>query len=200
MLVRMKLLVEGGSVVGAEFMSPERLSRRGRVEPAAVAAALSLSATDIRADAHGPEVVSVGLPFLIVELASPEALGRARPERQAFDEVLPRDGATSVYCYTRVGPQGTPGTEAGIRARMFTPRMTEDPATGSATAAVTALLGELVGKDGEFAMRFLQGVEMGRPSLLLARAESERGRNVRSHVGGHCVRVMEGWLVDGDGP
>ncbi len=199
-LVRMKLLVEGDLVVGAEFMSPERLSRRGQAAPAAVAAALSLAETDVRVDSHGPEVVSVGLPFLVVELASSEALKRARPERPAFDKVLPRDGATSIYSYVLEGSAGTQGAQAGIRARMFTPRMTEDPATGSATAAVTALLGELVGEDGEFAMRFLQGVEMGRPSLLLARAESEQGRNVRSHVGGHCVCVMDGWLGQGGGP
>ena len=199
-LVRMQLIVSGGSVAGAEFRSPETLSRRGQAAPAAVAAALSLAGTDIRVDAHGPEVVSVGLPFLVVELASTEALRRARPERQAFDEVLPLDGATAVYCYVREDVSGARGTHAGIRARMFTPRLTEDPATGSATAALTALLGELVGRDGEFAMRFLQGVEMGRPSLLLARAERESGRNVSSHVGGHCVRVMGGWLGNGGGP
>ena len=82
--------------------------------------------------------------------------------------------------------------EAGtdLQARMFTPRMTEDPATGSATAAAAALLAEI--KEGaDLRLRVGQGVDMGRPSLLLARAGRQDGAMI-AYVGGRCVTAMEG--------
>ena len=74
---------------------------------------------------------------------------------------------------------------------MFTPRMTEDPATGSATVAVAALLSDLAGSD--LSLRISQGVDMGRPSLLLARVTRDSG-TPKAYVGGHCITVAEGLL------
>jgi len=76
---------------------------------------------------------------------------------------------------------------------MFTPRMTEDPATGSATAATAALLAEFPNvADGEFVLSFGQGVDMGRPSLLNARILKHAGTATAVHVGGKCINVMQG--------
>src|SRR6266700_3600628 len=47
---------------------------------AQVAACLSLTAADIKSDRHPPQIVSVGLPFLVVEVASREALRQAKPD------------------------------------------------------------------------------------------------------------------------
>ena len=192
-LVPVDLLREGGAVVGAELTAPEPLSQRAEVAPDRAAACLSLAPGEVRTDAHPPQVVSVGLPFLVVELASRDALRRVKPDRVAYDGLLPLDGATAVYAYTREA--GTDAADAGtdLQARMFTPRMTEDSATGSATAAVTALLAELQG-EAELRLRVGQGFDMGRPSLLLARAERCRGA-ATAFVGGRCVAVMEGSLL-----
>lgn len=100
-LVPVALLQQDGEVIGAELLAPEPFSRRAQVAQEKAAACLSLSADDIRTDRHQPQVVSVGLPFLVVELASRDALRRAAPNREAFAEVLPLDGARSVYAYTR---------------------------------------------------------------------------------------------------
>ena len=189
-LVPADLLREAGVVIGAELTAPEPLSRRSQVAPDRVAACLSLAAGDVRTDAHAPQVVSVGLPFLVVELASRDALRRAKPDRAAYDDVLPLDGATAVYAYTREVSTVAPETGTDLQARMFTPRMTEDPATGSATAAVTALLAELRGAT-DFRLRVGQGTDMGRPSLLLARA-GQQGSAMIAYVGGRCVAAMEG--------
>src|SRR3546814_12082704 len=80
-LVPVSLLLEGETIAGAELIAPEPLSRHAQVTPERVAACICLSADDIRTDRHLPQVVSVGLPFLVVELASREALPRARPDR-----------------------------------------------------------------------------------------------------------------------
>jgi len=194
-LVPVTLMQENRVVIGAELLAPEPLSRRAQITRESAAACLSLTAEDIRIDEHEPQVLSVGLPFLVVELASRDALRRATPNRSAHDQVLPLDGARSVYAYTR-GTAEQP-SEAGpdIHARMFTPRMTEDPATGSATAATAALLAEISDTpDGELILRFAQGVDMGRSSLLVARVLKRAGTAGSVYVGGRCVKVIQGSL------
>ena len=65
--------------------------------------------------------------------------------------------------------------------------------TGSATAAAAALLADLSSqRDGELKLRVGQGVDMGRPSLLLTRVRKENGAVASAHVGGACVQMMEG--------
>lgn len=71
--------------------------------------------------------------------------------------------------------------------------MTEDPATGSATAAVTALLASLNAKT-TLSLRVRQGVDMGRASLLLAEYDASQGTPV-VRVGGSSVITMEGTLT-----
>lgn len=189
-LVPVELLRDCTVVVGAELTAPEPLSCRAEVTSKRAAACLSLPASDVRTDAHPPVVVSVGMPFLVVELATRAALRRAQADHAAYDALFPLDGAYSVYAYTR--NVGTEVPEAGtdLQARMFTRRMTEDPATGSATSAMVALLAELGGA-AELRLRVGQGTDMGRPSLMLARARQEGG-GVTAFVGGRCVEVMAG--------
>jgi trans-2,3-dihydro-3-hydroxyanthranilate isomerase len=71
--------------------------------------------------------------------------------------------------------------------------LSEDPATGSATVAAAALLGDLSSeRDGELKLRIGQGFDMGRPSLLQTRVRKEKGVTASAHVGGACVQMMEG--------
>ncbi len=76
---------------------------------------------------------------------------------------------------------------------MFTPRMTEDPATGSAAAATGALLAAVDG-GGDLQLRVGQGFDMGRPSLLAVRVEARQGAT-RVYVGGRCAAAMQGSLL-----
>jgi trans-2,3-dihydro-3-hydroxyanthranilate isomerase len=188
-LVQIDLMHEGGAVVGAELLAPLPLARGGKVDAARAAVCVGLSADDVRIDGHAPQVISVGLPFLVFELASRDALRRARPDRRAYDDVLPLDGATSIYVYTRDSDLDRKAEAFDLQSRMFTRRMAEDPATGSATAALTALLAELRGVD--LRLRVLQGEDMGRPSTLLTRAVHD-GQRTRAYVGGRCAAMFEG--------
>jgi trans-2,3-dihydro-3-hydroxyanthranilate isomerase len=134
------------------------------------------------------------MAFLVAEVASRDALRRAKPEPVSFSRVLSSDGAVGVYIYTRdVPPAEKP---CDLQARMFFPGssgLIEDPATGSATVAAAALLANLSGeRDGELKLRVGQGVDMGRPSLLLTRVRKENGSVASAHVGGACVQMMEG--------
>ena len=193
-LVPVEILTEEGRVVGAELTAPQPLSKLTMVSAEQAAACASLSAADIRTDRHQPGIFSVGLPFLIAELTSREALRRARPDASAFARTLPCDGSDAIYLYTRdVPPAELP---CDLQARMFLPGtsgLTEDPATGSATAAAAALLADLASeRDGELKLRVGQGFDMGRPSLLLTRVRKANGVIMSTHVGGGCVQMMEG--------
>ena len=195
-LVPVAILNEGGRVTGAELTAPRPLKRTSAVSAEQAAACLSLSATDVKTDRHPPHIISVGLPFLAVEIASREALKRARPNGEAFARSFPLDESDAVYFYTRdVPPSESP---IDLQARMFHPGasgLSEDPATGSATAAAAALLADLDGaKDGELKLRIGQGFDMGRPSILLTRVMKENGAVKSAHVGGGCVLMMEGTI------
>ncbi|MBR1164658.1 PhzF family phenazine biosynthesis protein [Bradyrhizobium elkanii] len=195
-LVPVEILSDGGNVVGAELTAPQALQRTNEVSAAAAAACLSLTAADVKTDRHAPQVVSVGLPFLVVEIASREALRRARPDAAAFARTLAEIGRDVVYFYTSDVPASEQPLD--LQARMFHPGasgLSEDPATGSATAACAALLADIDPiSDGELRLRIGQGVDMGRPSLLLTRVRKQAGAITSVHVGGGCVKMMEGTL------
>jgi len=192
-LVPVEILMEGSGAVGAELTAPQPLEKLTQVSAAQAAACLSLTAADIKSDRHPPQIVSVGLPFLVVEVASREALRQAKPDAAAFAKTFPCDGSDAVYFYTSDVP---PAEACDLQARMFHPGssgLSEDPATGSATAAAAALLADLANqREGELQLRIGQGVDMGRPSLLLTRVVKQGGAVVSAHVGGRCVQMMEG--------
>ena len=195
-LVPVEILTAQGNVVGAEFAAPQPLKKGATVDAKEAAAILSLSASDIKTDRHPPQIASVGLPFLIVEIASREAVKRAKPDAAAFWKTFPAVGTDAVYFYTRDVPAAEQPLD--LQARMFHPGaagLSEDPATGSATGAAAAYLAELDAvRDGEVAMRIGQGFDMGRPSLLLTRVIKKNAAIVSTHVGGNCVQMMEGTL------
>jgi trans-2,3-dihydro-3-hydroxyanthranilate isomerase len=201
-LVPVEILKQDGKVVGAELTAPQPLKRLTQISVAKAAACISLDAADIKTDRHTPHIISVGLPFLAVEVASREALRRARPNAEGFAHTFPLDGCDAVYFYTRDVPADE--SPCDLQARMFHPGssgLSEDPATGSATAAAAALLAELDPvRDGEVKLRIGQGFDIGRPSLLLTRVRKANGAVASAHVGGACAPMMEGtFSLSGEG-
>ncbi len=182
-------VVEREGRIWCELRAPEPLSLGRTVSAEAVARAVSLSPGDIVTRTHPPQSASVGLPFLVAEVADLSALGRARANPQGVDALLTEGVPPDVHLYTqRAG-------EVDIRARMFAPLdgVPEDPATGSANCALAGLLGHFDdAADRDFRWRIAQGVEMGRPSLLEVRAEKRRGVVQNTWVGGTCVMVSRG--------
>ena len=192
-LVRISLARSEQGIDGAELLAPQPLSLGSKVPVESVARALRLNVSDIEVSEHVPQVASVGAPFLIAQLVNRDALRRIVPDANEYAALLPLDGAKSIYAYTTDTASDTVDSPTDIQARMFTGRMTEDPATGSATVAATALRASLRG-DGTLRLRVGQGVDMGRASLLLARAE-HRSDGIWAHVAGQAVVVMEGSLL-----
>lgn len=183
-----------GGRIRCELAAPETLTLSEPASAELIAAALSLEPEDIVTETHLPQAASVGLPFIMAELPDADTLARARINAEMFDVLVEQGLPPDIHMYVREGG------EYDIRARMFAPLdgVPEDPATGSANCALSALLAHYAPEDsGDYRWRILQGAEMGRPSVLEARAEKRDGRVTGSWIGGETVAFAEGWLEIG---
>jgi trans-2,3-dihydro-3-hydroxyanthranilate isomerase len=193
-LVPLRLDRIGDKVVGASLTAPKSLSTREAPSAAAVAAALSLDESEVVTSSHPPINATVGLEFMFVEVRDVAALARARSHLPAFDLIRASHRVESVHLYVK-----WPSDDgARIQARNLSPYdgIGEDPATGSATATLTALLAQLdLRPDCDFHLEARQGIEMGRPSLLHGYAEMRRGKLAPPRISGKCVSVMQGTLM-----
>jgi trans-2,3-dihydro-3-hydroxyanthranilate isomerase len=188
-LVSVTIHESGGKVASCELTAPQSLSFGKTLPVELVAAAISIDSKEIVTKTHGPQVASVGLPFIMVELRDRSVLERARISMSGFEALAAQDVMPDVFLYTR----GTDGFD--IRARMFAPLsgVPEDPATGSANCALAGLLAHYSQHpNGSFSWRIAQGVEMGRPSTLIARAEKRDGVVQTTRIGGASILVSEG--------
>ena len=182
---------EGDRPTGAVMIQPLPAFGPRLDDPGRTAAMLGLDASDI-VPGLPLEVVSCGVPYLIVPLASLAAVQRARLRPDLWQELLGDFASRHVYLFSRE----TLGNDATIHARMFAPAagVPEDPATGSASGPVGCYLvrhGLLAG-GVRVPIVCEQGYEIGRPSRIevAISGEGERIREVR--VGGGCVLVGEG--------
>jgi trans-2,3-dihydro-3-hydroxyanthranilate isomerase len=193
-LVRVHVLRAGNTISGARISAPRALSIDIGIPVEVIAACAGLTEHDIATNAHDPLVASVGTPFVLAEVASVAALSRANPDvgafraaAQQFPEVASR---FSLLLYA-----WRDGGAMRLATRMFAPLggIMEDPATGSANAALAALLTSLApGESGDLTYEILQGVEMGRPSQIIASARKTAEGPVLATVEGSCVPVMRG--------
>jgi trans-2,3-dihydro-3-hydroxyanthranilate isomerase len=117
-----------------------------------------------------------------VELESSEAVSGLNPDFTALAEL----GEVGANCFA--------GRGADWKTRMFAPGagVFEDPATGSAAGPLAIHLA----RHGRIAfgqeIEIHQGAELGRPSILYARAQGSEEKIDRVEVGGSAVIVAEG--------
>jgi trans-2,3-dihydro-3-hydroxyanthranilate isomerase len=161
------------------------------LEAGKVARLAGLQADDLD-PALPPQVVSTGTAFAIVPLKSVEALSRLKVNHEETTPWLRERGARWFYVLAPESVQDENGAKCW-RARMQFYNG-EDPATGSAAGcAISHLVGRGAVAGGE-TIRLSQGVEMGRPSLLLLSARRIDGRVTDVRVGGSTVLVAKGRL------
>lgn len=168
--------------------APQPLSLGPEMPADLLAGCVGIAVGEVVVTAHRPVMASVGNSFVVAEV-TPEALTRAVPDIARFRE--------AVTTYTALGPRRLPlylyaHDGSRLRARMFSPLSgtVEDAATGSAATPLAALLLSL-GGEKEQRYDIVQGVEMGRPSLLNASARRAPD-GIRASVGGGCVPVLKG--------
>ena len=184
-------IIKNDSNIWCELKAPEELSIGKTIPVDLVASALSLSPENIVTNTHQPQVASVGLPFIMVELKNRNALESTRINLNAFEDIYDKGIMPDIHVYTIAND------EFDIRSRMFGPMdgVPEDPATGSANCALAAMLTYYKEElDGEFNYHISQGIEMDRPSVLDARAMKQSGNVTGAWIAGNCVMVSEGYI------
>ncbi len=135
-----------------------------------------------------PVVASCGLPFHLIELADKDALACVQILPAIWSETVATSGAEQVYLYV---VEQHKETKTLIRSRMFSMEHTlcEDPATGSAAAALTGYLASL--RSDDLQCKIHQGAEMGRPSVIYTAANGSIKPGF-VQVGGNAVVLGKG--------
>lgn len=188
-LVLIKVELDEDANIVCELKAPQEVSFGTKVPVGWIAHALSVSVDDFVTTTHKPKVASVGLPFVMAELRDRHALERIKSNVAGFEQISQLGIMPDIHVYVRSND------EFDIRARMFAPfdGVPEDPATGSANCALVGLLASVdPAGTGIYSWRIGQGIEMGRPSTLHARAAKQDGQVIGTWIGGRCVMVSKG--------
>jgi trans-2,3-dihydro-3-hydroxyanthranilate isomerase len=159
-----------------------------------LAVALGLDPADVLDDERDrPVSLSCGTPYLYVPLSSIDAVRRARINWEWWPKTLNTPWTEAVFLFSHQ----TGSKDATVHARMFSPTfgINEDPATGSAAAALAGYLARRDGlTSGSARWVIEQGVEMGRPSRMEVEADAANGALTAVRVAGTSVIMTEGHL------
>ncbi|HXG70962.1 MAG TPA: PhzF family phenazine biosynthesis protein, partial [Gemmatimonadaceae bacterium] len=140
------------------------------------------------------QVVSCGVPFLLVPLRTRALVDAVSVDRRALARCLAGAGLPELPAFFFATEDG--GGDATVYSRMLAPGfgIPEDPATGGASGPLGSYLLHHGVVDHEMAraMVSLQGVAMGRPSRIHISIESTGASITRVRVGGQSVMVGRG--------
>jgi len=179
-------------------MSQPKPQFLGRIEAVKdlfeLARSLGLPKNQITELAFPVEVVSTGLPVMIVPVRSLTAVRAIVPDVTAIKDLCERYGANGIMVFTTV----TVEARSTVHTRVFAPPIgvMEDPATGSASGALGAYLVQNGVVDVAPTTEIIaeQGYELDRPSRILVQVESDDDVIQDVKVGGQAVMVVEGTL------
>ena len=160
-----------------------------------VAAALGLDEDAIAITGLPCEIISTGLPIHVVPVDSLETMRGINLRRREADAIARDLGFGDMFVFTCE----TEAPDATVHCRMFAPHfgIPEDAASGAATGALVAYLlkHRLVKPEPRVRIVSEQGLEMGRPSRIVAEADVVDGQARSIAVGGHCVEVGSGRII-----
>lgn len=135
-----------------------------------------------------PQMVSTGLPDIMMPVVSLEDLDAIAPDFPALSKLSEKYEVVGVHAFT------TDGDDATCHARNFAPLydIDEEAATGTSNGALT-YYGYLNGfvKSGDDC-KFIQGEKMQRPSVILSHLEADSQGSCKIQVGGSGVMLAEG--------
>jgi trans-2,3-dihydro-3-hydroxyanthranilate isomerase len=115
-------------------------------------------------------------------------------DKAAWADGVAGGWSSALYCFASDVRDGA----HVVHARFFAPAagIDEDPATGSACAALAASIAQRSPEpDGTYQLRIDQGVAMGRPSALEGTAYKHGGQVTEVVVGGQATIVGHGSMT-----
>lgn len=157
-----------------------------------IAQVLNLEPSEI--DSRFPiQEVSTGVPFIIVSLKNQLALKRIKVNKDKYFELVSTTQAKSILVFC---PETyNPANDLSVRVFADYLGVPEDPATGSANGCLAGYLVQYSYFGEEpINLRVEQGYEIGRPSLLLLKAQQKDGE-IQVSVGGKVIMVAQGNFV-----
>ena len=183
---------KSGKISSCSILAPQKFDQLHSMPRSVAASCVSLADKQILVDAV---VASAGLPFALAQVVNLEALKSAKPDIAAFE-----------FCNEHYGYPEQPicimvyyCSESGVvHARMFGPLagIYEDPATGSAAAALAGLFASRDQRmDAILNYEIAEGVEMGRPSEIFLEVKKFSGEVESISIAGQCVQVTKGFLT-----
>ena len=135
-----------------------------------------------------PQMISTGLPDIMMPVASQKDLDAISPDFPALSKLSEKYEVVGVHAFTTDCEKGTT-----CHVRNFAPLydIDEEAATGTSNGALT-YYGYLNGfvKNGDDC-RFIQGEKMQRPSIILSHIEAD-SEKCSIQVGGNAVMLAEG--------
>jgi predicted PhzF superfamily epimerase YddE/YHI9 len=145
-------------------------------------------------DAVYPEIISTGLPDIILPVVSMERLNAINPDYPALAGLSKRYGVAGVHAFCP--PDGDAAPAPAYHCRNFAPLygIDEEAATGTANGALTYYLYRRSVLRPDALNVFIQGEAMGRPSRVLTRlaAGADEARGVTIKVGGAAITLAAG--------
>lgn len=158
-------------------------------ERSRIAKILGLKPSDID-QKHPVQLVSTGIPFVIVPLTSLKAVRQIAIDQVALAKLFKETKTTLIYVFSPETYSKT--NQLNARGLGIPDTIPEDPATGSASGCLAAYLvrHRFFGKP-ELDIRVEQGYEIGRRSLLYLRAKETSG-DIEINVGGRVAFVAGG--------
>ena len=155
---------------------------------------LSIPTSSIKLSRYPIQIVSTGLPVILVPINSIKSLEKIVINVSELDNFLHSLGVEMLYAFT----DETLNPSATIHARMFAPPLgiLEDPATGSAAGAMGAYIfkHKIVPENNLKNIIIEQGYKMGRPSSIHVEIYHEYNEIKKIRVGGESVTVIEGFI------
>lgn len=134
-----------------------------------------------------PEMISTGLPDIMLPVQSEEELAAIKPDFPALSKLSERYEVVGVHAFT------VNASDGAVHCRNFAPlyAIDEEAATGTSNGALTYYLYKngLIGECTE--NLFIQGEAMDRPSKIRSRLTAESG-TVKIQVGGSGVILAVG--------
>ena len=184
--VRVEVAQRNGGYHGTLTLSGKIDAPSGAPAPADLAAILSIEPAEVIQSFFA----GVGVPFCFAQLKSNETVDRAAINRAAWTARLARAWSPNLFFFAGELRDG-----GKLHARMCAPALgvEEDPATGSACAALVGAMASKRDFDGTvYRLSIQQGVAMGRRSEIEAEARKSEGIVTSVSVSGATAYIASG--------
>lgn len=191
--VDVELISDGSDITGACITAPQSLEVFGNCDRELIARCLTLPPEKILLHRIVPCVASIGLRFAFAEISDLNALASIKLDTPAFEEARAQGPETvDGFALSAFVVVSESENEINLRVRSLSPFSIpiEDPACGSGSAALAAMLTPQKCKEG-YQVNIDHGVEIGRSSQIIVNMSTSASR---PKISGHCVTIGSGVL------